>query len=147
MGAISISSLTQPTAPPVIVFDGECVLCSGFFRFVLRHDKARKFRFVVAQSDLGARLYTELGLPTDDYQTNLVFTCGKVHTKANAFAAAMRELGWPWRVLSILRYVPDILKNPIYDRIARNRYKIFGRHDQCVMPDPHLHARFLEGGM
>ncbi|WP_039018996.1 thiol-disulfide oxidoreductase DCC family protein [Halocynthiibacter namhaensis] len=132
---------------PIIVFDGECVLCSRFFHFVLKHDKSQQFRFIIAQSDLGEGLYQSLNLPTDDYETNLVIVRGQVFQKADAFAAVMRELGGPWRIFALILHVPHWLKNPLYSRIARNRYRIWGRHDQCMMPDDALRSRFLDGGL
>lgn len=105
----------------LIVFDGECVLCSGFFHFMLRHDRDQKFLFATAQSPLGQQLYTLLNLPTDEFETNLVIVKGKVHQNLDAFAAAMHALYVPWRVLSLCRYLPRFLKNPLYRMIARNR--------------------------
>lgn len=131
---------------PIVVFDGECVLCSGFFRFLMKHDKGQKFRFIIAQSSLGTQLYQALNLPTDDYETNLVLTRGQVFTHADAFVAAMRDLGWPWRIAAAIFYAPRWLKTPLYLRVARNRYRIWGRHDQCILPDANLRARFIKGG-
>jgi len=130
----------------IIVFDGVCVLCSGFFRFMLARDSGEHFRFVVAQSDLGTRLYQALDLPTEDYETKLVIVDGVIYRKLDAFFAAMGRLGWPWRALSALRGLPRWLKDPIYVRIARNRYAIFGRSETCLIPDAALRARFVEEG-
>lgn len=129
-----------------IVFDGECVLCSGFFHFMLARDHAARFHFVVAQSPLGNALYQALNLPTDDFETNLVVVDGTIYEELDAFAAAMSVLGWPWRALSALRYLPTIIKRPFYRAIARNRYAIFGRSNACLMPDKPLRARFLSNG-
>lgn len=141
-----VARLCQPGAAPVVVFDGDCVLCSRFFRFVLRHDGARRFRFVLAQSRLGQALYSELNLPRDDFETNLVFARGRLFTHADAFAAAMGELGWPWRICAAILWAPRWPKTPLYLTVARNRYRVFGRHDSCLVPDRDLRARFLEGG-
>ncbi len=130
----------------LIVFDGECVLCSTFYRFVLRFDRAHHFSFATAQSDLGQRLYYALNLPTDDFQTNLVIVDGRVFDHLDSFAATMRRLGWPWRILSIVRFLPRRVKTPLYTAIARNRYRLFGRYDTCVMPTPEVRARFVPGG-
>uniref|UniRef100_UPI003B518CE1 thiol-disulfide oxidoreductase DCC family protein n=1 Tax=Roseovarius indicus TaxID=540747 RepID=UPI003B518CE1 len=130
----------------LVVFDGECVLCSGFFRFMLAHDRAGRFRFATAQSPLGTELYTALGLPTEEYETNLVIVGSRIHEKLDAFAAAMRVLGWPWRGLSAVRVLPAWLKTPAYTAIARNRYRLFGRYETCMMPDAAVRARFLQGG-
>jgi predicted DCC family thiol-disulfide oxidoreductase YuxK len=131
-------------AHDVIVFDGECVLCSGFFRFVTRQDRRGRFRFATAQSPLGQRLYADLGLPTDAFETNLVIVDGRIHERLAAFAAAMSALGWPWRALAAARLIPEPVSSALYHAIARNRYRIFGRYDRCMIPTPDLRARFLD---
>jgi predicted DCC family thiol-disulfide oxidoreductase YuxK len=128
----------------IIVFDGECVLCSGFFRFM--RDRNRRFRFATAQSPLGQELYRALGLPTDDFETNLVIVDGTIHGHLDAFAVAMAQVGWPWKALYLLKYLPRIIKMPIYRAIARNRFRIFGRLDHCMIPDAATRARFVDGG-
>jgi len=128
----------------VIVFDGVCVLCSVFYQLVLRHDRAARFFFVRAQSDLGTALYRALDLPTDDYETNLVITDGRIWRKLDAFAMVMRRLGVPWSAVSVLRWLPRPLKDPAYHLIARNRYRLFGKAETCLMPDAAQAARFLD---
>lgn len=80
----------------------------------------------------------------DDFETNLVITDGRVHTHLDAFAAAMRALGWPWRALSIARSLPGFVKRPLYRLIARNRFRLFGRRAECYLPTPELRARFID---
>lgn len=128
----------------LIVFDGECVLCSGFFRTMLRLDRAERFSFATAQSELGTALFDALGLSTTDYETNLVIVDGVIYQRLDAFAAAMRAVDWPWRVLAAVRFIPEPLRSFLYHRIARNRYAIFGRYDTCIMPDPVLVSRFID---
>jgi predicted DCC family thiol-disulfide oxidoreductase YuxK len=128
----------------LILFDGECVLCSGFFRTIVRLDRAERFFFATAQSPLGAALYDALDLPATEFETNLVIVDGAIHQRLDAFAAAMSAVGWPWRALAVLRFIPEPLRSFLYHRLARNRYAIFGRYDTCMMPDPHLRARFLD---
>lgn len=130
----------------VVVFDGDCVLCSGFFRFVLRADRTARFRFVLAQSELGGRLYRALGLDDRDFETNVVIVGGRIHTRGRAFTAAMRRLGWPWRAAALGDALPRRLADPLYRWIARNRYGIFGRHDLCIVPAGPVAGRFLPGG-
>lgn len=130
----------------LIVFDGECVLCSGFFHFMLRHDVAGRFRFATAQSALGQQLYQQLGLQTDDFETNLVCVNGQVFQKLDAFAAATGALPGVWRILSLCRFLPSWMKDPLYRLIARNRYRVFGRSGTCLVPDHALRARFAQGG-
>jgi predicted DCC family thiol-disulfide oxidoreductase YuxK len=130
----------------VIVFDGECVLCSRFFRFVLRHDCDQRFRFVLAQSPLGTAIYEALGQPTCEFDTNVVIRDGLICLRGASFPHAMGGLPSPWSALSVLRHVPPVIADPAYHLIARNRYRIFGRFDQCMIPDAALRARFLPGG-
>ncbi len=130
----------------LIVFDGECVLCSGFFRFMLKRDKARRFEFATAQSPLGQRMYEEMNLPVTGFETNLVIVDGKVFQRLDAFAAAMRALPGAWPFLSLVRFLPRVVKDPLYFSIARNRYALFGRYDSCMMPDAALLGRFAEQG-
>ena len=128
----------------LIVFDGVCVLCNSFVQFVLRHDRQQEFKFLTAQSARGEALYEQLGLKHGDYDTNLVFIDGKLFEKLDAFLAAMQQLGWPWRVVFPLKYLPLPLKDWLYNRVARNRYRLFGRYDACIVPDVRIKSRFLD---
>jgi predicted DCC family thiol-disulfide oxidoreductase YuxK len=131
-------------APNLIVFDGVCVLCNGFVQFVLRNDKDQTFKFLIAQSTQGEALYARLGLKHGDYDTNLVFIHGQLFEKLDAFLAVMKQLGWPWRLVLPLKYLPLPIKNWLYDRIARNRYWLFGKRDVCMVPDVSIKSRFLD---
>lgn len=128
----------------LIVFDGECVLCSGFFRFVLRHDHAQRFSFATAQSPLGQALYRALDLNPTEFETDLVIVNGRIYENLDAFAGAMSALGWPWRALAVVRFIPAPIRHPLYLLIARNRYRLFGRYDTCMVPGPDIRARFID---
>ena len=130
----------------LIVFDGVCVLCSGFFKFMLRHDRQERFSFALAQADLGQACYAALGMPLDDFQSNLVIKDGWIYTDLDAFAAAMAGLGWPWTALSAMGWLPGVVKVPLYRVVARNRYRLFGRYETCMLPDARVKARFFSGG-
>ncbi|MEM0899535.1 MAG: DCC1-like thiol-disulfide oxidoreductase family protein [Pseudomonadota bacterium] len=127
----------------LVVFDNVCVLCSGFVRFVSRFDRDQKFHLTSAQGELGQKLYRRLGLPLDDFQTNLVIVDGTVHQKMNAFATAMRVLGFPWSILSVVDWLPKFVSDPLYDLIAKNRYHIFGRYEECPVPPRSVRDRML----
>lgn len=127
----------------LIVFDGDCVFCSGFFRFMLRHDPDHRFYFATAQSPLGQELYMALGLACDDFETNLVVVDGQIFQRLDAFAAAMAQLRLPWRALALCRKLPRGVKDAIYKPIARNRYRIWGRRATCLIPDAQTRERFL----
>ena len=128
---------------PLIVFDGECVLCSTQAQFVLRHDHERRFRLTTAQGEIGRALYGRLGLPTDVYHTMLLIADGRALMHSDAVLAIAGGLGWPWRAAAILRLVPRALRDRLYRFVARNRYRWFGRHDVCWRPAPDVMDRIL----
>lgn len=132
-----------PDDRPLIVFDGECVLCSGFVRFVLRHDTEGQFRFLAAQSDLATALYRHYGLATDVWETNLLLAEGRLYTRSDAAIEITSRFGGLWLLTRAFRILPRILRNPLYDLIARNRYRWFGRQELCLVPTPDLADRFL----
>jgi predicted DCC family thiol-disulfide oxidoreductase YuxK len=126
----------------LIVFDGTCVFCSAFARFMVRWDRRAHFRFVTAHSPTGQALYAAHGLDGQAMATNIVVVDGVPHVKLRAFAAAMRRIGWPWRVFGVLDLIPHVVADPVYDWIARNRYRL-GRRE-CPVPGPALRARLIE---
>ena len=137
----SLADLPQP----LYFFDGYCVLCSGFVQFCFRHDGDGTLKFASAQSPLGARLLETLGLPTETLdRTILLVERDEVFSQSTAILRSLRHLrGWP-RWLVPLRWVPRFIRDPIYDLIARNRYKWFGRHPACFVPTPETRARFID---
>jgi predicted DCC family thiol-disulfide oxidoreductase YuxK len=118
----------------LIVFDGECVLCSANARFVLRRDRRRSFRLTTAQSPLGAALYRHFGLRADEEGTILVLDRGRLLTGSDAVIAIPAGLGWPWRAAAALSLVPRALRDPVYRWVARNRLRWFGRRETCWVP-------------
>ncbi|HJQ57786.1 MAG TPA: thiol-disulfide oxidoreductase DCC family protein [Vineibacter sp.] len=132
-----------PAGGPVILFDGVCNLCAGFVRFVVARDPAAIFRFVAAQSALGTAILRDLGLSTDDYESNILIEGGRAYFKSEAYVRICTRLRQPWPMMRLMRLAPLGLRDWLYDRIAANRYAWFGRRDACLVPDPALAARFL----
>ncbi|RWI85866.1 thiol-disulfide oxidoreductase DCC family protein [Mesorhizobium sp.] len=128
---------------PLLVFDGVCVFCSGFVQIVLKIDRNKRFRLATAQSPLGEALFREHGLPTEDYDSNLAIIDGAAFTKLDSFVAVMAALGWPWRAARLLIVLPRPLRDWLYDRIAKNRYALFGRKDSCEIPSAELRQRLI----
>ncbi|CDX13828.1 Thiol-disulfide oxidoreductase DCC [Mesorhizobium sp. ORS 3324] len=128
---------------PLIVFDGVCVFCSGFVQLIVNLDRDRRFRFATAQSPLGEALFRKYGLPTGDYETNLAIIDGGAFTKLDSFVAIMAVLGWPWRAAKALLLLPRPLRDWLYDRVAKNRYALFGRKDSCEIPSAELRQRLI----
>ncbi len=128
---------------PLVVFDGACVLCSGFARMVVRLDGKKRFRFATAQSPLGDALYRQHGLRTDSYKTNLVIIDGTAYTRMDGLVATLDALGWPWRAAQIIRLLPRRFRDWLYDRSAANRYGLFGKRESCEIPTGDLKERIV----
>jgi predicted DCC family thiol-disulfide oxidoreductase YuxK len=127
----------------LILFDGVCVLCASWTRFIIQRDKAGRFRFISIQSPQGRRLAEMFGIDPDDPQTSAVILDGVAYFKSDAALMVMRHLrGMRWT--QALTLVPRGLRNRLYDAIARNRYAWFGRDEACLMPTPELAARLLD---
>lgn len=141
-----MASRNANTALPerLVVFDGVCVLCSGFARWIVRNDPAGSFRFATAQSPLGQSLLRAHGLRTDEFDSNLVLIDGKAFARLESLVATAEVLGWPWRVLRVLNLLPQGVKDRLYRWIATNRYALFGRRDSCEIANPKLRERLLE---
>lgn len=128
---------------PILVFDGECMFCSGWVNFVLRHDRQGRYRFITAQSPLGQALYRHYGLDSRDYETNMLIADGIVYLKSEGSLRLAAGLGFPWKLAGVLRLIPKSIRDPLYEWIARNRYRIAGRRNTCFVPLPEHRARFL----
>jgi len=129
---------------PVILFDGVCNLCNRSIRLLVRLDGAGRFRFAPLQSPVGEELLRRHGL-SEDYFDSLVLVDGDdYYTKSTAVLRVCRELDGPLPLLSVLLYLPQRLRDAAYDLVAEYRYDVFGRTDQCPVPDPELRERFLE---
>lgn len=126
-----------------IIFDGVCVLCNGWVKFVLRFDRKENFSFVIAQSELGETIYEELGLKSNDYDTFIIVKDGQLYTKLDGVFALLSGIGWPWKIFAIGKILPKPLKDWMYDRVAKNRYALFGKRDVCMMPTPEVKTRFI----
>jgi predicted DCC family thiol-disulfide oxidoreductase YuxK len=130
-------------AGPIILFDAECVLCSANAQFVLRHDKSARFRLASIQGGAGRTLCREHGLDPNDPTTILVIEEARVRRDSDAVLAIYEGLGRPWRLFSLLRLVPALLRDPVYRWIARNRYRLFGRRTSCWIAPPEYRSRIL----
>ena len=132
-----------PDGHPIIVFDGQCVLCSANAQFVLRHDHRGWFRLAAMQGDVGRALYEHFGIDPTNPETMIVVAGNRALRDSTAVLAIWAGLGWPWRALGILHLVPGPLRDGIYRCIARNRYRIFGRRQACWVPTPEQASRVL----
>lgn len=126
---------------PVIVFDGICVLCNGWVRFLLRRDRGR-YRFASMQSESGRALLSAHGLDADDPASFLLVDNGVAWTDTDAIRRVLSGLGGVWRIAALIGMVPRFLRDRLYRMIARNRYRWFGT-TICTIPDQAQLSRFL----
>lgn len=146
-GGAPYSYRSDPAVPafpddrPVFAFDGHCVMCSAGARWVLRHDRRGRIRLLPAQSPLGEAVYRHFGLDAD--RTNLLIEQGRARTRSDAVLRVAELVGPPWSAVLVLRLLPRSLRNAIYDQVARNRLRLFGRSEACYLAEPGQEERFL----
>jgi predicted DCC family thiol-disulfide oxidoreductase YuxK len=127
----------------VILYDGVCVFCSRWVRFVAARDMKQRFRFTAIQSGYGTRLAQAFGINPDDPDTNAAIHGGVAYFKSDAALTVLSNLpGWGW--VHVLRAIPKQLRDAVYTLVARNRYRIFGKYETCFVPDAELRARVME---
>lgn len=126
---------------PLFVFDGVCVLCSTGAAFVMRHDREGRVNMTSAQSPLGGALYRHFGLDLD--QSYLVLSGGRAFTKSRGYLEVFTALGGWWRLLKVSGALPEPARDWLYDRIAANRYRWFGKAESCALLSEEQRARLL----
>lgn len=127
---------------PIIFFDGVCGMCNAFVNLILKIDRQQTFLFAPLQGSTAHTLLPPLGEDARDWSMIYVDEAG-IHDQSDASIEVYRRLGGAWRLLSLLRYVPRFIRNPVYRVIARNRYRWFGKREACRIPTTNERARFL----
>ena len=128
----------------IILFDGVCNLCNGVIQFVIKRDKKDVFRYAALQSELGEQLTKQRGIDTSKVDSIVLIEPGMAYfIKSDAALEIAGDLKGLWPVFKIFKWIPTSFRNLVYDFIARNRYRWFGRKDQCMIPTPELQAKFL----
>jgi predicted DCC family thiol-disulfide oxidoreductase YuxK len=127
----------------IIIFDGKCVMCSWFAQIVLRNDRRLRFRLLAAQSPLGAALYRHYGLDPVEYETNILIEEGVATFKSAASLRILEQLSFPWSMAAIGWLLPRMMRDWLYDVVARNRLRWFGVRETCYAPQPADADRFL----
>jgi len=130
--------------PRLMVFDGVCVLCSSAVRFIVTHERNPDYTFTPVQSPLGQQVLAALGQPLDGNDSVVVIDGERWYLKSDAVARLALCLKAPWRWYAATRFLPRVLRDWAYDRLAQNRYSIFGRTETCMVPDAALRKRFPE---
>ncbi|HYU78207.1 MAG TPA: DCC1-like thiol-disulfide oxidoreductase family protein [Vicinamibacterales bacterium] len=133
----------------LILYDGVCGLCNRLTQFVIRHDERAAFDFAALQSDIGRSFLVKFGLNPNDIDTFAVVAEYKTPgaamlTKSRASMFVLRTLGWPWRAFTVLGALGRTVGDRLYDLVAKNRYRVFGRYESCIVPSAEIRKRFID---
>lgn len=134
----------ESAAHPIIFFDGVCNLCHGLVQFVIKRDPQERFRFASLQSDFARDHLAPLGLDPSTLDSLIFIENGVPYRKGKGAVRIFGGLRPPWPVFKLFRWLPAWLLDPLYDFVARNRYRWFGKKEQCPLPDPKQAHRFLD---
>jgi predicted DCC family thiol-disulfide oxidoreductase YuxK len=129
---------------PVIYFDGVCNLCTGTVQFVLKRDKRKIFRFASLQGRGGSEMLNAHKLPAQHYQTFILEEGGKIFTRSTAALRVFKLLGGAWSLLYVFMIIPAFIRDAVYNFISNNRYRWFGKKEECWLPAPEWENRFIQ---
>ena len=142
-------ALHVPKGTHLVLYDGVCGLCSRLPQFLLQHDRRAVFNFASLQSVAGRTIVARFGGDPDELSSFHVLANYRANnpqllSRSRAVLFVARELGWPWRVAGLMRLWPTSILDSLYSAVARNRYRLFGREDHCLIPRPEFRDRFVE---
>lgn len=127
----------------MVLFDGVCNLCNGSVRFLAPRDRTGRLRFAHIQSTTGQAVLARHGLPVTDWDSFVFIEDDRAYAKSEAVFRIVRLMRWPWPMLRLLRILPRHAADWLYDRVARNRYALFGKQDLCLVPSDDLRGKFV----
>lgn len=127
----------------IILFDGLCNLCNGSVNFILKSDKQGKFKFASLQSEIGIELTKKYNIDTNIIDSIVLIKNDSVFTKSSAVLEILKDMPIGWRLFRIGIILPKFVRDWLYDIIAKRRYKIFGKKDECPIPPKDVQDRFL----
>jgi predicted DCC family thiol-disulfide oxidoreductase YuxK len=141
--------MSEPAVNPIVLYDGVCGLCNRAVQFLLKHDRQDRFRFASLQSDFAVNLLKRHGIDPTTLDTvyavvNHDEANEQLLAKSDAFLLFGKVLGGIWNVVRLGRIMPRPVRNWLYDLVAANRYRVFGKSESCVLPDPAYKHKFLE---
>ena len=128
----------------IVIFDGVCNFCNGAVNFIIRRDPNGVFAFTPMQSEIGKELINKHGAELVGEDTFLLIKNGQCYERTDAAFEITRDLAGLWHMFRILRVLPRSFRDYFYKLFARNRYKLFGRREQCMIPTPDVRKRFIE---
>ena len=128
----------------VVLFDGVCNLCNGFVQFIIKHDSENKFKFCSLQSKQGQKIIAENNQDLENIDSVLFYCDNHLYYKSKAVFKIAKTIGFPLSMLLLFSFIPVKIRDSIYDFIAKNRYKWFGKQKDCWLPTSKLREKFIE---
>jgi predicted DCC family thiol-disulfide oxidoreductase YuxK len=131
----------------IVLFDGVCNLCNGFVNFLIENDKKQVFKFLALQSPLAQKYIQQAGIDpkiVQELNTVILIKNSKAYYKSQAVIEIAQQLQYPWKTLAVGKFLPKYILNYIYDFVAKNRYRRFGKKETCMIPSPRIKDRFLD---
>ena len=141
--------MVQPSSNPIVLYDGVCGLCNRLVKFILKRDKGDRFRFASLQSDLASKVLQRHDRDPHDLDTVYVVVDYAQPTehllaRSDAILFLLRKLGGIWKLASLGNILPRAMRDAIYKLVARNRYRVFGKYESCMLPEPKHRTKFLD---
>ena len=137
-------TLKADTSKPIVLFDGVCNLCNRSVQFIIKRDRKKQFRFASLQGKTGQQLLLQFGLRVNDLNSFVLIDDNKVHTRSGGALRMLKRLGGGWSLLYAFIIVPAFIRDAVYNWVAKNRYKWFGKREECMLPAPGIKERFLD---
>lgn len=128
---------------PVVLFDGVCNFCNYWVNFAIKRDRKKKLLFAALQGETAGRILDTYNILPTETSSVILIDNGKMYTQSSASIRISKYLHGGWKLFYALMIVPKFIRDPIYNIIARNRYRWFGKKDKCMIPTPELKERFL----
>jgi predicted DCC family thiol-disulfide oxidoreductase YuxK len=129
---------------PIILFDGVCNLCNRSIQVIIKNDRKKFFRFASLQGKLGQEVLKKHQLQTDQLHSFILLEGDHIYTKSTGALRIFRELGGGWKILYGFMILPRFIRDAVYNFVSRNRYKWYGKREECMLPTPELKERFLD---
>ena len=136
--------MTSIESKKIVLFDGVCNLCSNSVQFILKRDKKNQFLFGSLQGNYGQQMLGQYQLPATEFNSFMLIEGDKLYTRSSGALRMLKHLGGAWSLLYAFIIVPKFIRDGIYNWIARNRYKWFGKKEECWLPRPEWKAKFLD---
>lgn len=127
----------------MLLFDGVCNLCNASVQWILKRDRKGVFKFAALQSDTGQMLLRQFGFSEKNFDTVVLVTDGRIFTRSDAALEIVQRIGGVWSLLAVFKIIPRSIRDTIYDWVARNRYRWFGKKEECMLPRPEWRERFV----